>query len=75
MDARILYIVPVPAPYRNAELDRAAEGLGREAVTALFMRPVNVGGSLHALPNVCQYHCLDQGPRTTALPRPNSSGF
>jgi hypothetical protein len=60
---RILYVVPVPAPYRNAELDQAAEVLGTAAVTTLFMRPVNVGGSFsHEFPRVCRYHCLDQGP-------------
>jgi glycosyltransferase involved in cell wall biosynthesis len=50
-------------------LDQAAEVLGAEAVTALFMCPVNVGGSFsHAFPSVCRYHCLDQGPECNGLP-------
>lgn len=69
MASRILYVVPVPAPYRNAELDQAAEVLGADAVTALFMRPVNVGGSFsHEFPRVCPYRCLDQGPDSNGLP-------
>lgn len=67
MTRPLVYIVEVPTPYRNAELDRAAEQLGRDAVRAIFVRPSADGCFAYDLPKVCEHRVVGAPPQPQAL--------
>ncbi len=58
MTRPLVYIVEVPTPYRNAELDRAAEQLGPERIRAIFLRPSADGCFAYDLPQRCEHRVL-----------------
>ncbi len=53
MPGPIVYLVDSPAPYRNAEMDRAASELGTDAVQVVFLRGAADGCFQYRLPEVC----------------------
>lgn len=56
----IVYLVAAPAPYRNAEMDRAASLLGPDALRLVFAEARNVGGSWqHQMPKACPWRVID----------------
>lgn len=64
----IVYVVAAPAPYRNAEMDRAAALLGADAVKLVFAEAANVGGSWqHQMPGVCSWRALGAPPQDGGL--------
>lgn len=58
MTRPLVYIVEVPTPYRNAELDRAATQLGTDAVRVIFVRPSADGCFTYDLPQVCEHRVV-----------------
>ena len=68
MKRRVVYCCPVPAPYRNAELDRAAAALGRDSLHTVFDFAQHPTASWQpTLPAVCPFHCLNGTPEQHGL--------
>lgn len=67
MTGPLVYIVEVPTPYRNAELDRAAQQLGPAALHAVFVRPTADGCFDYHLPQVCSHRVIGPPAQTQGL--------
>ena len=56
----LVYLVNIPTPYRNAELDYVARGLGNNKIHAVFLNSFYpAGGWRPQFPKECSYYCLN----------------
>lgn len=68
MPGPLVYLVDSPAPYRNAEMDRAAEVLGPEQVEVIFLRGAADGCFEYRLPARCPARVVDAPVERGGLP-------
>lgn len=68
MTRPLVYLVEVPAPYRNAEVDRAVQGLGPGSLVTLFARASADGAFEYRLPTTCPFHVIDGSSAEQGVP-------
>lgn len=69
MHRPIVHICTVPTPYRNAEWDTAAAGVGAEQVALIFVNAVHDTACWRPqFPRLCPYYCLDSPAELNGVP-------
>jgi len=75
MTRPIVYLVEVPTPYRNAEMDRAAEGSAPGEIHTIFVRPKADGCFEYDLPGRCPFRVVDGTEAQRGIPFDDVTGY
>jgi glycosyltransferase involved in cell wall biosynthesis len=75
MSRPIVYLVEVPTPYRNAEMDRAADGLQPGEIHTIFVRPKADGCFEYDLPQRCPFRVVDGTEVQRGIPFQQVTGY